>query len=388
VFRNETKLDINYTPSKLKHRDSQLKLLNQYFRHTVDTPGRMTQRVIVTGKVGTGKTVVTQHFGRKITLEAQQRNINLHYAHVNCRQKRGSFFLVLQQIVSQFHPTFPKRGYSAEELLQILMQILDDQNIYLIATLDELEPLIQNEGSEPLYKLSRIEETRSKTPGRLSLICILRQLSWLDKLDESTRSTLQNNIIQLGSYTQEQLQDILSDRATLAFKQGAVSSETLSLAAELGEEEGGNARYAIELLWRAGKHADTQGTREVTPEHVRKAGGNVYASIRKDEIASLDYHKKLILLGIARGFQQTGNIHLSMGEAEKYYTIACEEFNENPRKHTQLWKYIRELSTLGLIKTQVSASGQRGKTTHIGLPRIAATELEETLNKSLSHLQK
>jgi cell division control protein 6 len=158
VFRNETKLDINYTPSKLKHRDSQLKLLNQYFRHTVDTPGRMTQRVIVTGKVGTGKTVVTQHFGRKITLEAQQRNINLHYAHVNCRQKRGSFFLVLQQIVSQFHPTFPKRGYSAEELLQILMQILDDQNIYLIATLDELEPLIQNEGSEPLYKLSRIEE--------------------------------------------------------------------------------------------------------------------------------------------------------------------------------------------------------------------------------------
>ena len=388
VFKDETKLDINYTPSKLKHRDPQLQLLNQYFRHTVETPGRMTQRVIITGKVGTGKTVLTQHFGRNITREAQQRNINLHYTHVNCRQNKGSFFLILQQIVSKFHPTFPKRGYSAEELLQILMQILDDENIYLIATLDELEPLIQNEGSEPLYKLSRIEETRSKTPGRLSLICVLRQLNWLDKLDESTRSTLQNNIIQLGTYSKQQLEDILNDRIILAFKQGVVPPETVSLAAELGEEEGGNARYSIELLWRAGKYADTEGIREVVPEHVRKAGGNVYASVRRDEIASLDLHKKLLLLGIARRFQQTGSAHISMGEAEEYYAIVCEEFDEKRRGHTQLWKYVKELSALGLIKAQISTSGQRGKTTLIGLLRIAAVDLEAALSESLQRLVK
>ncbi|MCW4051684.1 MAG: ORC1-type DNA replication protein [Candidatus Bathyarchaeota archaeon] len=388
VFKDETKLDINYTPSKLKHRDPQLQLLNQYFRHTVETPGRMTQRVIITGKVGTGKTVLTQHFGRNITREAQQRNINLHYAHVNCRQNKGSFFLILQQIVSQFHPTFPKRGYSAEELFQILMQILDDENIYLIATLDELEPLIQNEGSEPLYKLSRIEETRSKTPGRLSLICILRQLNWLDKLDESTRSTLQNNIIQLGTYSKQQLEDVLNDRVILAFKQGVIPPETVSLAAELGEEEGGNARYSIELLWRAGKYADTEGVREIVPEHVRKAGGNVYASVRRDEIANLDLHKKLLLLGIARRFQQTESAHISMGEAEEYYAIVCEEFEEKRRGHTQLWKYVKELSALGLIKAQVSTNGQRGKTTLIGLLRIAAVDLEAALSESLQHLVK
>ncbi|MDH5495791.1 MAG: ORC1-type DNA replication protein, partial [Candidatus Bathyarchaeota archaeon] len=354
VFKDETKLDINYTPSKIQHRNTQLKLLNQYFRHAIETPGKMTQRVIITGKVGTGKTVVTQHFGQSITREAQQRNINLHYVHVNCRQNKGSFFLILQQIVTQFHPTFPKRGYSAEELLQTLMQILDNQNIYLIVTLDELEPLIQNESSEPLYKLSRIEETRVKTPRRLSLICILRELSWLDKLDASTRSTLQSNIIQLDTYAKAQLQDILNDRVLLAFKQGTVPTETITLAAELGEEEGGNARYTIELLWRAGKYADTEETKEVSPEHVRKAVGNVYAGIRRDEIAALDLHKKLFLLGVARRFQQTMGVHLSMGETEEAYTIACEEFGEKPRGHTQLWKYIRELSSLGIIKAELS----------------------------------
>ena len=388
VFRDETKLDINYTPSKLQHRNYQLQLLNQYFRHTVETPGKMTQRVIVTGKVGTGKTALTQHFGQSITREAQQRNINLHYVHVNCRQNKGSFFLVLQQVVTQFHPTFPKRGYSAEELLQTLMQILDDQNLYLVIALDELELLIQNEGSEPLYQLSRIEETREKTARRLSLICIFRDLNWLNKLDESTRSTLQSNIIKLGAYTKEQLQDILNDRVVLAFKQGTVPPETVVLAAELGEDEGGNARYSIELLWRAGKYADTEGAREVLPEHVRKAAGNVYASIRRDEIADLDLHKKLFLLSIARRFQQTGSVHLSMGEAEEAYAIVCEEFDEKPRGHTQFWKYAQELSSLGIIKAKPSASGQRGKTTLIGLPRIAAEDLEKELNKTLEHARR
>ena len=343
----------------------------------------MTQRVILTGRVGTGKTVLAQHFGQNITREAQHRGLNLHYVHINCRQGRGSFFLILQQIVTQFHPTFPKRGYSAEELLQALMQVLDDKNVYLIATLDELEALIQNEGSEPLYKLSRVEETRPKASRRLSLICILRDLSWLNKLDASTRSTLQSNIIQLDAYTKMQLEDILNDRIALAFKEGAVPPETVTLAAESGEEEGGNARYAIELLWRAGKYADTEEAREVSPEHVRKAAGNVYASIRRDEVAALDLHKKLFLLGIARRFQQTGGVHLSMGEAEEAYTVVCEEFEEKPRGHTQLWKYIRELSSLGVIKAELSTSGQRGKTTLIGLLRVAAVDLEKELNRSL-----
>ena len=351
-------------------------------------PGKMTQRIIITGKIGTGKTVLAQHFGYNIAREARQRNINLHYVHVNCRQNKGSFFLALQQVVTKFHPTFPKRGYSAEELLQALIQILDDQNIYLIIALDELEPLIQNEGSEPLYKLSRIEEIRPKMPKRISLICILRELHWLNKLDASTRSTLQSNIIQLDAYTKEQLENILSDRVTLAFRQGAVSDETIMLAAELGEEEGGNARYAIELLWRAGKYANTDEIREVSPEHVRKAAGNVYAGVRKDEIAELDLHKKLFLLGAARRFQRTGGVHLSMGEAEEAYAIVCEEFNEKIRGHTQLCKYVRELSSFGIIKTERSTSGQRGKTTLIGLPRIAATDLDKMLSRNLEHAKR
>ncbi len=379
VFKDESKLDINYVPQHLPHRKFQLNLLNQFFRCLVESPGRMTQRVLIIGKIGTGKTVLAQHFGLNIVKEAKQHNINLNYVHVNCRECKGSLFMILQRTIMKFYPTFPRRGYSAEELLQALMQVLDEKNAYLILTLDELESLVRNEGSDPIYNLSRIQEDRINAPKRLSLICILRQPEHLEKLDTSTRSTLQRNIIQLEEYSESQLEDVLNDRVHLAFRDGTVPTQTLALIAELGNSEGGNARYAIELLWRAGKYADTSEMRQVLPECVRKAVVSVYPDVRKDMIPAFSVHEKLLLLGVARHFKQSDSAYMSMGEAEEAYALVCEEYGEKQRSHTQLWKYAKALSAAGIIETFVSGVGQRGKTTLIRLSRVPASDLENEL---------
>jgi len=383
VFKDESKLDINYVPPSLPHRKAQLELLNQFFRFTIESPGRMTQRVLITGRIGTGKTVLSQHFGLGVTRKAQQRNVNLHYVHVNCRECKGSFFMILQRVILRFYPNFPKRGYSAEELLQALMQILDEKNAYVILALDELEALIRSEGSNPIYSLTRIQEERPKTAQRLSLIGILREIQDLDSLDPSARSTLQRNIIHLKEYLKPQLRDILEDRVTWSFKSDTVPSQTLDLIAEAATLEGGDARYAIELLWRSGKYADTERSKEVLPEHVRKATSSVYPVVRKDTIAELSLHEKLFLLGVARRFKLTDAAHISIGEAEEAYAIVCEEHDEKRRKHTQLWKYAKVLSALDIIETQPSSLGHRGKTTLISLPRIPASELERELSRVL-----
>jgi cell division control protein 6 len=383
VFKDESKLDINYIPQHLLHRKLQLNLLNQFFRFAVENPGKMTQRALIIGKIGTGKTVLSQHFGLNIVKEAKQRNINLNYVHVNCRECKGSLFMILQRIIMKFYPTFPRRGYSAEELLQALMQVLDEKDAYLILTLDELESLVRSEGSDSIYSLSRIQEDRLNAPKRLSLICILRQPEYLDKLDPSTRSTLQRNIIQLEEYSESQLEDILDDRVNLAFREGTVPTQTMDLIAELGDSEGGNARYAIELLWRAGKYADASEMREVSPECVRKAVVSVYPVVRRDMIPEFSLHEKLFLLGVARHFKQTDSAYMSMGDAEEAYALVCEEYGEKQRGHTQLWKYVQALSAAGIIETVVSGVGQRGKTTLISLSRVPASDLEQELVKIL-----
>jgi cell division control protein 6 len=138
------------------------------------------------------------------------------------------------------------------------------------------------------------------------------------------------------------------------------------------------------LLWRAGKYADTEKSGEVLPEHVRKAASSVYPVVRKDVINELGVHEKLFLLGVARRFKLTEAAYISMGEAEEAYAIVCEEYGERKRGHTQIWKYVRELSALDIIKTKLSGPGQRGKTTLISLPRIPASELERELARILS----
>jgi cell division control protein 6 len=384
VFKDEAKLDINYVPSRLPHREAEMRLLKEFFSFALTAPEKMAQRVLIVGDVGTGKTALSQRFGADITQQARQRGINLNYVHVNCRQFRGSLFLILHHAVSFFHPTFPKRGFSAEELLNIFLQVLDEQNAYVILTLDEFESLVEMEGAEPVYKLTRLQEARLGKPQRVSFIGVLKSLKAIDGLDPSTRSTLQSNIIRLQPYSHEQLIDIISDRVQLAFKPSTVQEDTVSLIAELARSEGGNARFAIELLWRAGKYADAEDLGTVTPECVRKAMSSIYAMARKSDLATLSLHEKLFLLGVARFFKENSDrAYASLTEVERAYAVACEEFDVQPHTHTQLWKYLQMLSALGIIKKSVSSAGQRGRTTLICLPGIPVQELEKELTTLL-----
>jgi cell division control protein 6 len=384
VFKDEAKLDINYVPRRLLHREAEMRLLAEFFNFALTAPERMAQRALIVGDVGTGKTALSQRFGIDLTHQAKQRGINLHYIHVNCRQYRGSLFLILHQAVLFFHPNFPKRGFSEEELLNILLQVLDEKNAYVILTLDEFESLIEREGSEPVYKLTRLQESRLNKPQRISLICILKSLKAIEDLDFSTRSTLQSNIIRLERYSREQLADILNDRVQLAFKPLAVPEDTVNLIAELAHSEGGNARFAIELLWRAGKYADAEDLGVVTPECVRKAVSSIFAMTKKSDLAFLSMHEKLFLLGIARFFKEnTDRAYASLTEVEKAYSVVCEEFDVKPHTHTQLWKYLQTLSTLGIVKKSVSVAGQRGRTTLVCLPAVSAYELEKELSMLL-----
>jgi cell division control protein 6 len=383
VFKDETKLDINYVPHRLPHREKEHRLLMEFFDFLLRFPEKMTQRAIITGDVGTGKTAIAQRFGADITREANKLGVNLRYVHVNCREYRGKLFLILQHALAVFRPSFPKRGYSAEEVLSTLMQSLDEENAFMILTLDEFGSLIEREGPEAVYKLTRLQEMRPNKPQRISLICILRDLQETERLDASAKSTLQRNVISLDKYSREQLTDILNDRVQMAFEPSTVSEDVVNLVSELAFSESGNARFAIELLWRTGKYADAEGLDIVSPECLRKAVSSIISTIRKSELASLEFHEKLFLLGVARLFKESQKAYASLSEVEKAYAVVCEEFDEQPRSHTQLWKYAQFLSALGILRTEVAKTSTRGRSTRVSLPSIPAYELEKELSASI-----
>lgn len=386
VFRDEGPLSLEFVPDRLPHRDAQILELTNLFRFVLEKPGGVSQRVCITGDVGTGKTVLAQRFGTDLTRVAKNRKVNLHYVHVNCRECKGSFFMIMKRVLTNLTPEFPKRGFSGEELLQTVMDILDTKNAHLIIALDELESLIRMEPNG-IYSLTRVQEQRLGAATRISLICILRDPAAINNLDASTIDTLQRNFVKLEKYTGGQLEAILLDRIQLAFKENTVPEDSVKLIGDLTSTQG-NARYAIEILWRAGKYVDAENAKRVTAEHVRKAVSSVYPSMRGDYITALSTHEKFLLLAVARVLQETEEPYAMMGQVERQYRVICEEFHESPRAHTQVWKYAQALAAIGVITTQKSGGGLRGKTTYLGLASVPAATMRERLEASLGSLRK
>ncbi len=381
LIKNPRVLDLKYIPKKLLHREEEQKMLIQYFKPVIEKPGDYSQRVSIIGAIGSGKTAIALKFGEMVKVYSTQKNLNLEYVHVNCRRARSAF-LTLLEIVRKFNPHIPVRGFSSEEILNMLTEILNRKRLYLIVTLDEIDFVIRKDGPDLLYDLTRLTDDEIDMKERVSIITIVRDIAFRTMLDESTLSTLRQNTIFLEPYTEDQLRDIIADRVKEAFYEDVVSKEAMDLIADIASKNG-DARYAIELLERAGMHADHRQSLKVLPEHVRHANASIHPVIRQEIVKDLTTQQKLILLAISIKLKTTQKAYTTMGEVEESYKRLCEEFTFPVRSHTQLWEYIQYLQNCDVITTKISSKGQRGQTTLIGLPDVSAEKIENAIREQL-----
>jgi cell division control protein 6 len=201
-------------------------------------------------------------------------------------------------------------------------------------------------------------------------------------LDASSASTFKRtNVIEFGKYSLDELRDIVSSRAELALHDGAMTKDSVDLIAEVSSEWG-DARFAIEILEKAGMLADEEGAGKISVEHVRAAKAEAYSSITESKLAGLEKHQKISLLAIARASR--GKAYLTTGEAEAAYKVACEEYDEKARAHTAFWGLLKDLDMLGVVSAKKSGPGISGKTTVITLLDIPAKVLEQRMRQMLS----
>ena len=303
IFKHEDRLSIDYVPMYLPHRKRHLEMLARMFIQVVKNPRSFSQRVILGGPVGTGKTAVAKSFGKKVENYSLRRNINIRYAHVNCHKAR-TLFLIMKTVAKQLNLPIPQRGFSSHELIEIILNMLEDKDQYLILTLDEIDYVIKMGGSDIIYDLTRLSEERLDSNQRISFIFIMRDLTALHLLEESSRSSLLHNIIRFNPYTSEEICDILWYRIEKeeAMYPEAVSDDVIEFIGDLvGVDKGGrgDARLAIETLWRAGKIAEQEGRSKLTIEDVRKAFSTSMITVSID-FTSLDIHALLILLAATK----------------------------------------------------------------------------------------
>ncbi len=381
VFIDEAKLSIDYVPPTLPHREEHLRKLTQLFRGVIEAPGRISQKVLLVGDTGSGKTSVTKLFGKLLTEIAQGHGFNLVYVHVNARRERTEY-MILNKILSALQTGIPLRGLSTQELLSIILEFIETNNLYLLITLDELGVFLKRRGEELLYLLSRTVDDQLNAQQRVSLIGISRSPLFGYILDPSTWSTLQKNLIQFNRYSSLQLRDILNYRIKEAVLDGAVPESTIDLITDIAGTSG-DARYALSLLYHAGKAADEKGVLRILPEFVRSAKAFITPEVRREVLLDLSLHQKFLLLAVCRLLKPSEDAYVNTGELEARYRLVCEENGQTPRAHTQIWTYVQDLVGLGILSSKLSGVGQRGKTTLIGLPDIPAVVLERELERQI-----
>jgi cell division control protein 6 len=375
IFADESKLDPDWIPPSLPHREQHLEKLRSYFDGTLEKG--ISRHILLTGRIGTGKSVTAKKAYEVLCEEASQLGKNLSWSRVNCMD-HPSPQAILSLILDELGIRFSQKGFSVGEMLDCLRKHLLAQDAHLLLILDDVDSHLERFGPRLIYSFTRFGEgVKNKNRVGISLL-LTSHKQVFQMLDGQTLSSFGHSSLEFKPYFREELLDIIGQRVELALNLSAISEEICELLADCSASDG-DARRAIELLWKAGKLAEEKFQSEITPEDVRIANAEIYSDFSSYKLKYLDPHEKLVLLGLARVLRKQA--YAKTSEVEEAYRIQCECYEEKPRMHEQFREYLKRLENQGFIDLKLlSGKGQRGRTHLISLP-VPAKALEVKLEK-------
>jgi len=372
VFLDRNVLSPHFIPDVLPYREKEIEKIMYTIAPALEN--QRPKNLFIYGKTGTGKTCTV----KKVMNEFRINSKHEQDVYVNCRMY-NSRYRVMQKIGKKFIEELDKTGFGIshfyEKILEyVQMPYKDGKEKRIIVVLDEVDMV--KDLDELMYMLTRINDELKS--GSISIIGITNKLTFKDALDPRSKSSLCETEIVFKPYNSEQLKEILKQRAARGFKEGTVHESAINLAAAIAAQETGDARYALQLLLKAGEVADTKKSFLITDEEVEQARKNVDTELASEIIRTLPVHQQLVLLAVssldknAGSYQKLGQDiieeeNILSGDVYEEYCRICRKMKKTPRSARWYREYLNELEMLGLITTIETGKGLRGHSRFIKL---------------------
>ncbi|WP_311170397.1 ORC1-type DNA replication protein [Halobellus ordinarius] len=357
VFRDEHVFEIDYVPETFEHRETQLESLKYALRPAVR--GSRPLNTMVRGPPGTGKTTAVQKLFGELGAQTGVRTVR-----VNCQvdSTRYAVFSRIFEHIFEYEP--PSSGISFKKLFgQITDRLVEEEEVLAVA-LDDVNYLFyENEASDALYSLLRAHEAHSG--ARIGVIVVSSDLTLdvIEELDGRVQSVFRPEEVYFPVYDVDEIVDILRERVRRGFHDGVVGTQELDRVAELTAESG-DLRVGIDLLRRAGLHAEMRASRTVSVEDVEAAyEKSKYVHLSRSLRGLSDRECELVRVVAEHDGDQAGDVYEAFHE-------------ETGLGYTRYSEIVNKLDRLGIVDADYAEIEGRGRSRSLSLAYDADAVLE------------
>jgi len=348
VFRDEHVFEIDYLPDAFHHRTSQLESLKYALRPAVR--GSRPLNTLIQGPPGTGKTTAVQKLFGELSGETGVQTVR-----VNCQvdTTRYAVFSRLFEGIFDYEP--PSSGISFKKLFgQLTERLVDDEDVLVVA-LDDVNYLFyENEASDTLGSLLRAHETHSGVKIGVIVVSSDLSLDVIDEIDTRVQSVFRPEEIYFPRYAVDEIRSILRERADRGFHEGVLDDAELERVAELTADSG-DLRVGIDLLRRAGLHAEMRASRTIADEDIEAAyEKSKHVHLSRSLRGISDSERALLEVVIDHDGQRAGEIY--------------EAFEESTGLgYTRYTELVNKLDQLGVIAARYADVDGRGRSRELSL---------------------
>ncbi|MEX0765010.1 MAG: AAA family ATPase [Nitrosopumilaceae archaeon] len=335
--------------------------------------GYVVPLISVYGRSGSGKSTIV-----KFVCE----NLGVPYCFVNLRKAKtvfGAANLILAELGEPNLKSAQGLNLAVEKIGGKIGTILGQEKKKLfVLVLDEYDVLFYDKRGKPsdfIYKLVVLEETLRSKGFLLCIITISNNVLSDYEIDDRVRSRIGSSEVFFEPYSKENVLNILKDRAGEAFS-NKIDDKVLQRCAQLGSQEHGDARRAIDLLRVAAELATSKGE-ELAILHVDLASAELQKDRISQVLSSASYHLKLACAGLARIAFLTGqDWHSTSTIYNQYCKIMAKD--TKPLSYRRVSELLVELENTGLVTSQTSSKGRHGYGTQYKLvvsPEMVGTKV-------------